>query len=235
MNNSTIDNADISRFTKLADEWWNPFGSFKLLHQINPLRVNYIKQHAPNLAGLNVLDIGCGGGLVAEAMARLGANVTAIDATQRNIEIAKAHAAQSDLNINYQFTTAEKLVENGEQYDIVLALEVIEHVANVDVFLQHISALTKPQGMLFVSTINRTLKSLLLAKFAAEYLLNWVPKGTHNWQQFLRPSQIIQPLQQQGFASTNISGMVYNPLKSTWSWSEKDISMNYMVALNNNG
>ncbi len=231
MNNSTIDNADIFRFAKVAQEWWNPLGSFKVLHQINPLRVSYIKQHAPDLQGLRVLDIGCGGGLVAEAMARLGAIVTAIDATESNIKIAIAHAQQSNLNINYQFATAEELVARGETYDVVLALEVIEHVANVDFFLTSISALVSPQGTLFISTINRTMKSLVLAKFAAEYVLNWVPRGTHQWQQFLRPSQIIQPLQQQNFTMQNISGMIYHPLKKSWSWSKTDISMNYMVAL----
>jgi 2-polyprenyl-6-hydroxyphenyl methylase/3-demethylubiquinone-9 3-methyltransferase len=243
MHNSTIDKNDISRFAKLADEWWNPFGSFKLLHQINPLRVEYIRTHVTEhfsinknnftpLKGLNLLDIGCGGGLVAEAMARLGADVTAIDATELNVLTAKAHAEQSGLNINYQFATAEELVERGEKFDIVLALEVIEHVANVDFFLQNVANLVKPNGMLFISTINRTLKSLLLAKMAAEYVLKFVPRGTHNWQQFLLPSEIITPLQSQGFKQKHISGMVFKPLQNKWEWHGKDLSMNYIITLN---
>jgi 2-polyprenyl-6-hydroxyphenyl methylase/3-demethylubiquinone-9 3-methyltransferase len=241
--NSTIDKNDISRFAKLADEWWNPFGSFKLLHQINPLRVEYIRTHATEhfslnennftpLKGLNLLDIGCGGGLVAEAMARLGAEVTAIDATELNVLTAKAHAEQSGLNINYQFATAEELVERGEKFDIVLALEVIEHVANVDFFLQNVANLVNSNGMLFISTINRTIKSLLLAKMAAEYVLKFVPRGTHNWQQFLLPSEIITPLQKQGFKQKHIAGMVFKPLQNKWVWSEKDLSMNYIITLN---
>jgi 2-polyprenyl-6-hydroxyphenyl methylase / 3-demethylubiquinone-9 3-methyltransferase len=240
--NSTIDKNDISRFAKLADEWWNPFGSFKLLHQINPLRVEYIRNYATKhfslnegnftpLKGLKLLDIGCGGGLVAEAMARLGADVTAIDATELNVLTAKTHAEQSGLEINYQFATAEELAERGEKFNIVLALEVIEHVANVDFFLQNVANLVNSNGMLFISTINRTLKSLLLAKMAAEYVLGFVPRGTHNWQQFLLPSEIITPLQAQGFKQNHIAGMVFKPLQNKWVWNENDLSMNYMVSL----
>jgi 2-polyprenyl-6-hydroxyphenyl methylase/3-demethylubiquinone-9 3-methyltransferase len=239
--NTTIDEKDISRFTALADEWWNPHGAFKILHQINPLRVQYIREQAIKhfnlsddftpLKGLKLLDIGCGGGLIAEAMARLGAEVTAIDATEKNILTAQAHLQKSELQVNYQFATAEELASNGEKFDIVLSLEVIEHVADVNFFLNQLAKITKPQGLLIISTLNRTLKSLLLAKIAAEYVLGWVPRGTHDWNQFLLPSEIISPLIELGFTQADLTGMVYKPLFNKWELSTKDIDINYLVSL----
>jgi 2-polyprenyl-6-hydroxyphenyl methylase / 3-demethylubiquinone-9 3-methyltransferase len=242
--NTTIDEQDISRFAKLADEWWNPNGAFKILHQINPLRVQYIRSQAINhfnlpddfapLKGLKLLDIGCGGGLIAEAMARLGAEVTAIDATEKNILTAQAHLHKSGLNVNYRFATAEELAAEGSQFDIVLALEVIEHVSDVDFFLKQLATLTNPNGVLIISTLNRTLKSLLLAKIAAEYILGWVPKGTHDWNQFLLPSEIATPLNELGCTKTDLTGMVYKPLANRWELSAKDIDINYLLSFKRN-
>jgi 2-polyprenyl-6-hydroxyphenyl methylase/3-demethylubiquinone-9 3-methyltransferase len=238
---STVDNDEIERFSRIASEWWNPTGKFKPLHQINPLRIGKIRdtacqhfgknaQDAAPLSGLSLVDIGCGGGLISEPMCRLGAEVTAIDASEKNIKTASLHAQQGGLSIDYQCTTAEALAASGVQYDIVLALEIIEHVSDVELFLSTLSTLVKPGGLLFISTLNRTAKSYAMAIVGAEYVLRWLPIGTHQWKKFLRPSEICRPLRAHGIEVTQMTGMVYNPINGSWRWDEKDLSVNYMLS-----
>ncbi len=239
---SSVDHDEIAKFSAMADAWWDPNGAFKPLHAITPLRIDYIRRHAcahfnrdaampTPLAGLTVLDIGCGGGLASEPMARLGAQVKGIDASGKNIAIASSHAQQQALAIDYQNTTAEEVAATGQTYDLVIALEIIEHVADVHLFLETLASLTAPGGMLVITTLNRTLKSLLMAKIGAEYVLRWLPIGTHDWHKFLRPSEIILPLQQHGMVQRDLSGMVYHPLTRDWSLDADDISVNYLVCL----
>jgi 2-polyprenyl-6-hydroxyphenyl methylase / 3-demethylubiquinone-9 3-methyltransferase len=238
---STVDKNEIEHFSRLAGEWWDPTGKFKPLHAINPLRIGLVRDlacqhfgkdaHAPTpLNGLRLVDIGCGGGLIAEPMCRLGADVVAIDASEKNIKTASVHAQQNGLSIDYRHSTAEALAESGELFDIVLALEIVEHVADVELFLETISALAKPGGMVFCSTINRTVKSYALAIIGAEYVLRWVPIGTHQWKKFLRPSELCRPFRQHGIDITDMRGMVMNPLNGTWHWDDKDLAVNYMVS-----
>jgi 2-polyprenyl-6-hydroxyphenyl methylase/3-demethylubiquinone-9 3-methyltransferase len=237
---STVDAEEIERFSRIASEWWNPEGKFKPLHRINPLRIGYIRDHACRhfnkntenpapLEGLSLLDIGCGGGLMAEPMCRLGTSVTAIDASEKNIKVASTHAQQGGLSIDYRATTAEALLETGVRFDIVLALEIIEHVADVEAFLSAACGLLKPGGLLVCSTLNRTLKSYALAIVGAEYVLRWLPVGTHQWKKFLRPSEICRPMRQNGVETIDMQGMVMNPLNWQWRWDEKDLSVNYIV------
>lgn len=237
---STVDKDEIERFSRIASEWWNPEGKFKPLHRINPLRIGYIRDQACQhfgknpevptpLEGLSLLDIGCGGGLISEPMCRLGASVTAIDASEKNIKVASLHAQQSGLAIDYRATTAEALLDSGARYDIVLALEIIEHVADVEAFLAATCSLLKPGGLLFCSTLNRTMKSYALAIVGAEYVLRWLPVGTHQWKKFLRPSEICRPMRQQGVDIVDMRGMVMNPLNWQWRWDEKDLSVNYII------
>ena len=239
-NKSTASADEIARFTAIADAWWDPNGKFKPLHQINPLRVGYIrdlicKHHnrdpkgAKPLDGLNILDIGCGGGLLCEPMRRLGAIVTGIDAGAGNITIASLHAEQSGLDINYRHQLPENLAKTEGAFDIVLNMEVVEHVADVDAFLQASASLVKPGGLMVLSTINRTLKAFVLAKVGAEYILRWLPIGTHNWRMFVKPSELVRGLGSYGMDITDLTGMVYNPLKDTWSLSG-DLNVNYLVS-----
>jgi 2-polyprenyl-6-hydroxyphenyl methylase/3-demethylubiquinone-9 3-methyltransferase len=211
------------------------------LHRINPLRIGLVRDTAcahfgknndslTPLNGLKLLDIGCGGGLISEPMCRLGASVTAIDASEKNIKTAGLHAQQGGLSIDYGCSTAEALSSTSQQFDIVLALEIIEHVADVELFLASTCALVKPGGLLFISTINRTAKSYALAIVGAEYIMRWLPVGTHQWKKFLRPSEICRPLRQHGLDVPLMQGMVYNPLNSSWRWDEKDLSVNYIIA-----
>jgi len=239
-NKSTASAQEIARFTAMAEAWWDPNGKFKPLHQINPLRIGYIRdlicQHhnrdpkgAKPLKGMNILDIGCGGGLLCEPMRRLGAIVTGIDAGARNITIAKLHAEQSSLDINYYHQLPENLAKTEGAFDIVLNMEVVEHVTDVDAFLQASASLVKPGGLMVLSTINRTLKAFVLAKVGAEYILRWLPIGTHDWRKFVKPSELVHGLEPYGMDITDITGMVYNPLKDTWSLSE-DLNVNYLVS-----
>jgi 2-polyprenyl-6-hydroxyphenyl methylase/3-demethylubiquinone-9 3-methyltransferase len=237
---TTIDPAEIERFSRIAEEWWDPAGKFAPLHQLNPVRIGYIRDRAAAhwrrdalsgtpLAGLDLLDIGCGGGLLCEPMTRLGARVTGIDAAQRNIATAALHAEGQALAIDYRAATAEALTTEGQQYDIVLALEIVEHVADVELFLQCCGRLVKPGGLLFLSTLNRTAKAWALAIAGAEYVLRWLPRGTHDWKKFLKPSEVVRGLRGGGVEAQDIVGVVYSPLRRAWSLSKGDLDVNYML------
>ncbi|CAN5618592.1 bifunctional 2-polyprenyl-6-hydroxyphenol methylase/3-demethylubiquinol 3-O-methyltransferase UbiG [soil metagenome] len=237
---STVDPAEVERFARIADEWWDPRGKFAPLHQLNPVRLGFIRdrtaahwQHdalsgAP-LQGLSVLDIGCGGGLLCEPMARLGGQVTGIDAAARNIATASLHAAGQGLAIDYRETTAEAMAESGAQFDVVLALEIVEHVADVDLFLRSVGQLAKPGGLVFLSTLNRTAKAWALAIAGAEYVLRWLPRGTHDWRKFLKPSEAVRGLRGGGVEAQEIVGVVYSPLSRAWSLNKRDLDVNYML------
>ncbi len=239
MSSTTIDDAEVAKFSALAQQWWDPSGQFRPLHKINPVRLAYIreqvlghfgldgaKRHA--FAGLNILDIGCGGGLLCEPMARLGAEVTGIDASGRNIAIAQTHAGQSGLNINYHATTSEELAAEGEQFDVVLTMEVVEHVADVPLFLKSCSDLVKPGGLMFVATINRTAKAFALAIVGAEYVLRWLPRGTHSYAKFLTPEEITSIIGRNSMSIRDKCGVSFNPVHDQWRKS-RDMSVNYML------
>jgi 2-polyprenyl-6-hydroxyphenyl methylase / 3-demethylubiquinone-9 3-methyltransferase len=237
---STVNAEEVAKFSAMADAWWDVAGKFKPLHDITPLRMGYIRDHATAhflrdpasltpLKGLSVLDVGCGGGLASEPLARMGAAVTGIDASAKNIAIARTHAEAQSVPVTYRCAPAETLVTEGATYDLVIALEIIEHVADVPAFLHALAALTRSGGMLVITTMNRTLKSLLMAKIGAEYVLRWLPIGTHDWNAFLRPSEISLPLQAYGFTQMDLSGMVYHPLSRAWSLSKSDVSVNYLL------
>ena len=237
---TTIDQAEIDKFSAMAADWWDPFGKFKPLHKFNPVRLAYIRDAAcahfgrdrrgnRPLEGLRLLDIGCGGGLVAEPMARLGASVTAIDASEANVKTALAHAAPLNLGIDYRCAAAEELAAAGEgPFDIVLNLEVVEHVADVDLFLTTTAGLVAPGGMLVMATINRTLKALALAKIGAEYILRWLPAGTHDPRKFVKPDKAKAALMAAGLTVTQKAGVSYNPLMDIWRMSD-DTDVNYML------
>ena len=237
---STVDPAEIERFSRIAEEWWDPAGKFAPLHRLNPVRLGYIRDRAAThwnrdalsglpLEGLSLLDIGCGGGLICEPMARLGAHVTGIDAADRNIATAALHAGNQGLAIDYRQHTAEALAGEGRQYDIVLALEIVEHVADVDLFLRSCGQMVKPGGLLFLSTLNRTAKAWMLAIAGAEYVLRWLPRGTHDWKKFLKPSEVVNGLRGGGIEAQEIVGVVYNPLSRVWSLNSRDLDVNYML------
>lgn len=241
---STVDPAEIERFSRIAEQWWDPTGKFAPLHKLNPTRIGYIRDRAARhwqrdaqgrdnagqpFKGLSLLDIGCGGGLMCEPMARLGAQVTGIDAAQRNIDTASLHAGKQGLAIDYRQHTAEALAEEGRQYDIVLTLEIVEHVADVDLFLRSCGQLVKPGGLLFLSTLNRTAKAWALAIAGAEYVLRWLPRGTHDWKKFLKPSEVVKGLEAGGIGTQEIMGVVFSPLSREWSLSRRDLDVNYML------
>jgi 2-polyprenyl-6-hydroxyphenyl methylase/3-demethylubiquinone-9 3-methyltransferase len=237
---ATVDPAEVAKFAAMADSWWDPKGKFAPLHQLNPLRLRVIRDAAcaafernptaPRpLDGLRALDIGCGGGLVSEPLARLGATVTGIDATPPGLEAARAHAVRSDLAIDYRVGSAESLLAAGENpFDLVLALEIVEHVADPNLFLQTCAQLVAPGGVLVVSTLNRTPKAFAMAIVGAEHLMRWLPVGTHDWAKFLKPEEIAAPLTEQGLAVEPAVGMVYDPFSATWRLS-RDASVNYMM------
>lgn len=235
----SVDPAEIARFSAMADEWWDPTGKFRPLHKFNPVRLGYIRdrlaQHfgrdplaAKPLAGLRLLDIGCGGGLIAEPMARLGASVVAIDASARNIGIASTHAAKMGLAIDYRHATAEDLVTAGEAFDAVLSLEVVEHVADVGGFLADCGRLVRPGGAMVVATLNRTPKAFLLAIVGAEYVLRWLPRGTHEWRKFVTPGEVADALRGGGLEITHMTGVSYNPVLDIWKLG-RDLDVNYMA------
>ncbi len=236
---STIDQNEVEKFSRIADEWWNESGKFKPLHKFNPIRISYLREKISEKFTLNsnlkILDIGCGGGLVAEPFARMGVSVTAIDASEKNIAVAKIHAEKSELKIDYRAMAAEELVEKNEKFDVVFALEIIEHVADVEKFISACSALVKPNGLLFIATINRTVKSLALAKIAAEYVLRWLPAGTHDWKKFLKPHEINSYASDCNLELKEMTGFSYNLLNDSWKKNAADLSVNYvMVFLNKN-
>jgi len=236
---NSVDAREIANFEAIADAWWDPQGKFRPLHQINPVRLGFIRDHLARhfgrdplqtnpLSGLRILDIGCGGGLLSEPLTRLGADITGIDFGKRNIEIARHHAEKMGLAIDYRVTTAEALMAEGESFDVVLNMEVIEHVTNPADFLESCAALVKTGGAMVVATLNRTVKSYLLAVVGAEYVLNWLPKGTHNWKKFLRPSEVAGYLRPHGFTFEDLSGVLYDPLQDAWRLSRR-VDVNYMA------
>ncbi|CAL8980367.1 Ubiquinone biosynthesis O-methyltransferase [Rhodoplanes serenus] len=237
---TTVDAAEIARFEALAETWWDPRGKMGSLHKFNPVRLAWVRDAAcarfgrdpkriDALAGLRVLDIGCGGGILSEPLARLGAAVVGADPAVPNIEVAKLHAAKSGLTIDYRNTTAEALAAAGEQFDVVLAMEVVEHVADVPLFVSVCAGMVKPGGLLVAATLNRTLKSWALAIVGAEYVLRWLPIGTHQWDKFVTPQELESALERAGLTVCGESGVVYNPLADRWQLS-RDMDVNYMVS-----
>jgi len=236
MKNNTINKKEIEKFSNIAKEWWNPQGKFKPLHKFNPIRISYIKENIINtfkltdkkkpLKKVKILDIGCGGGLLSEPMSRLGAEVFGIDASEKNISIAKLHAKKSNLNINYKCTSPEKF-KSEIKFDVILNMEIIEHVEDVDFFLKSCSKLLKKNGIMFVATLNKTLKSYLFAIVGAEYILRWLPIGTHSWEKFIDPNDLISILKKHNLKVETIDGMKFNLIKDEWSVSS-DKSVNYI-------
>lgn len=226
---SSIDPKEVEKFSKIAEEWWDENGKFKPLHKFNPIRLSHIKrkieERFSKISGVKILDIGCGGGLVAEPLAKAGADLVAIDASEKNIAVAKIHAEKSGLKIDYRVSTAEEM---NESFDVVLALEIIEHVSDPKSFIFDCSKLVKPGGLLFVATINRNLKSLALAKIAVEYLLRWLPAGTHDWKKFLKPSEVNNYAAQSGLNLKELCGFNYNILTDSWKKCE-NLDVNYVV------
>ncbi|MDP3339376.1 bifunctional 2-polyprenyl-6-hydroxyphenol methylase/3-demethylubiquinol 3-O-methyltransferase UbiG [Frigidibacter sp.] len=238
---NTVDPAEVAKFEAMAAEWWDPNGKFRPLHLMNPCRLDYItRQIAAEFgrdltgpepfAGLQLLDIGCGGGLLAEPMARLGATVVGADAAPRNIPVAQLHAEQSGLQIDYRHTTAEALAAAGEQFDVVLNMEVVEHVASPIDYLTACRMLLKPGGLMICSTLNRNAKSFMMAIVGAEWVMRWLPKGTHDWAKFITPDELYGLLRQAGLDPVDRQGMVFNPLGWSWSLSATDLSVNYVTA-----
>ncbi|MDC3257511.1 bifunctional 2-polyprenyl-6-hydroxyphenol methylase/3-demethylubiquinol 3-O-methyltransferase UbiG [Candidatus Pelagibacter sp.] len=233
----SINSKEIEKFSKIAEEWWDPNGKFKPLHKFNPIRISYIKeniiktfkinQKKTPLKNLKILDIGCGGGLLSEPMCKLGAEVTAIDASKKNINVAKLHSKKNNLKINYICTSPEKLkIKN--KFDIILNMEIVEHVEDVNFFLKSCSNLLKKNGIMFVATLNKTLKSYVFAILGAEYILRWLPIGTHEWEKFIKPDELIGILKKNNFELDQIDGMKFNLLMDEWNIS-KDKSINYIA------
>ena len=239
MKNSTINNKEIEKFSKIAEEWWNPNGKFKPLHNFNPIRIKYIKENIVSdfkiknkykpLNGLKVLDIGCGGGLLSEPMARLGAKVVGIDASSQNIKVAKYHLNKSKLNIKYINTSPENL-KIKEKFDIILNMEIVEHVEDVNFFIKESSKFLKKSGIMFIATLNQTLKSYVFAIIGAEYILQWLPIGTHDWNKFIKPEMLSSICKKNYLDLKKINGMTFNPIINEWKVSE-DKSVNYIMKL----
>ncbi|UAB89092.1 bifunctional 2-polyprenyl-6-hydroxyphenol methylase/3-demethylubiquinol 3-O-methyltransferase UbiG [Ruegeria sp. SCSIO 43209] len=238
---NTVDPSEIAKFEAMAAEWWDPHGKFKPLHMLNPCRLDYITQQiagefdrdlkAPRpFEGLRLLDIGCGGGLLSEPMARLGATVVGADAAEGNLPVARIHAEQSGLQIDYRHTTAEDMAAAGEQFDVVLNMEVVEHVADPLGFLTASQQLLKPGGLLICSTINRNPKSYAMAIIGAEVVMRWLPRGTHEWNKFITPDELFDLLRQAGLDPVDRKGFVFNPILWSWSISDRDLSVNYVTA-----
>ncbi|MGI1662138.1 bifunctional 2-polyprenyl-6-hydroxyphenol methylase/3-demethylubiquinol 3-O-methyltransferase UbiG [Palleronia sp. KMU-117] len=241
MTATTIDPAEIDKFQAMADEWWNPEGKFKPLHMLNPCRLDYITSQiaaefdrdlsaARPFEGLRLLDIGCGGGLLSEPMARLGADVVGADAAARNIPVARLHAERSGLTIDYRHTSAEALAEAGERFDVVLNMEVVEHVSDPQVYLTACQELLKPGGLMICSTLNRNPKSFIMAIVGAEYVMRWLPKGTHEWKKFITPDELYDLIGKAGLDPVDRKGFVFNPVTWSWSISARDLSCNYVTA-----
>ena len=233
----TVNAQDVAQFEVLGAKWWDESGPMAPLHRLNPLRMQYIKSQicaalgCNDLKGLKIADIGCGGGLVTEPLYRMGAKVTGIDAGAENIRAAKDHAKLMGLNIDYRATTAEDLAASGTQFDVVTALEIVEHVSDVDLFLKSCAKLVRPGGVLIVSTLNRTAKSFLLGIVAVEYILRWLPAGTHNWKQFLKPSEVAKPLLASGLNVRDVTGVKYLPITRRFVLDKNDLDVNYFLTL----
>ncbi|HVB89060.1 MAG TPA: bifunctional 2-polyprenyl-6-hydroxyphenol methylase/3-demethylubiquinol 3-O-methyltransferase UbiG [Beijerinckiaceae bacterium] len=248
---ASADQAEVDLFERLGDEWWDPKGPMRALHKFNPIRVGWLRDrlverypefegerrridHGRALAGLTILDIGCGAGVLAEPLARLGARVTGIDLAPRTIEVARAHAADAGLSIDYRRQSVEELLASGQKFDAVLAMEVVEHVPDLRGFLAAACALTNEDGMLFAATLNRTLKSYALAIVAAEYVLRWVPRGAHRWEKFVTPEELTRALAASGLSVTAQTGVVFDPFRGAWR-AASDMDVNYMVAASRTG
>ncbi len=238
-SNTTVDDGEIARFSALAETWWDTRGKMAVLHRFNPVRLAYIRDAACEkfdrdpkkldcLKGLRILDIGCGGGILCEPLARLGAIVVGADASETNIEVAKLHAAKSGVDVDYRATTAEALADAEEKFDIVLAMEIIEHVTDVDLFIERCAEMVKPDGFMIVATLNRTLKSFALAIVGAEYVLGWLPRGTHKWDKFVTPNELEIALESAAMRISKESGVLYHPLADRWQLTS-DMDVNYMV------
>jgi 2-polyprenyl-6-hydroxyphenyl methylase/3-demethylubiquinone-9 3-methyltransferase len=238
---TTVDPSEVAKFEAMAAEWWDPKGKFKPLHLMNPCRLDYITRQiagefgrdltqAEPFKGLRLLDIGCGGGLLSEPMARLGATVIGADAAPRNIPVAQVHAQQSGLEIDYRNITAEELAAAGEQFDVVLNMEVVEHVADPLAYLTACQQLLKPGGLMICSTINRNPKSFAMAIVGAEYIMRWLPKGTHEWNKFITPDELYSLITDAGLTPVDRKGFVFNPISWQWSISDRDLSVNYVTA-----
>ena len=237
---STIDPGEIRRFAALAEEWWSPDGKFRPLHALNPVRLAFIREQAVRrfgldparrspLEGLDAIDIGCGGGLLAEPVRRMGARLIGLDADAEGLAVARHHASEVGLEIDYRLGSAEELAASGAQFDLVLAMEVLEHVADRDAFLDACAALTRPGGLFIAATLNRTAKAFALAVVGAEYLLRWLPAGTHDWRKFVRPSELASRLRRNGLQVNALTGVAYDPVSGSWRLSP-DLDVNYMLA-----
>ncbi|RCK99968.1 MAG: 2-polyprenyl-6-hydroxyphenyl methylase / 3-demethylubiquinone-9 3-methyltransferase [Candidatus Tokpelaia sp. JSC189] len=236
---TTVDAVEVERFSCMAAAWWDPHGKFRLLHRFNPTRLAYIKEkiclafdrdplEASPLQGIRILDIGCGGGLLCEPLARLGADMVGVDASAANIEVAKIHSGENRLYIDYRTATAEALAIASEKFDVILNMEVVEHVANVGFFMAASASMVKPGGLMFIATLNRTLKAWGLAIIGAEYILRWLPRGTHNYEKFVRPNELKKELSVSGLNVLDELGVTYNPLNDSWNRSS-DMSVNYIL------
>ena len=236
---STVDVAEVARFSARAAEWWDARGKMAVLHRLNPVRLGFIKEAACRhfgrndkqldaLAGLRLADIGCGGGILSEPLARLGAAVLGADPSATNIEAAKLHAAEAGVTVDYRVSTAEALADENERFDIVLAMEVVEHVADIGLFIEHCAEMVKPGGLMITATLNRTLKSFALAIVGAEYVLRWLPRGTHQWDKFVTPNELEAALEHRGLRVIDETGVIYNLLSDRWQLSS-DMDVNYMV------
>jgi 2-polyprenyl-6-hydroxyphenyl methylase / 3-demethylubiquinone-9 3-methyltransferase len=238
---SSVDAAEVAKFSAMADEWWDPTGKFAPLHKFNPVRLGFIRDMAAShferepkslapFHGLSLLDIGCGGGLLSEPMARLGFTVLGADASERNVGTAATHASASGVPITYRATTAETLAEEGAVFDVVLNMEVVEHVADLSSYLSSCAKLIRPGGLMFVATLNKTLKSLALAKIGAEYILGWLPRGTHDWSRFVEPARLRSMLEESDLNILKTQGVAFDPLGWDWRLSS-DVDVNYMVVV----
>ena len=237
MKTNTINKKEIEKFSRIAEEWWNPNGKFKPLHKFNPIRISYIKDNIINtfkvknekkpLKKVKILDIGCGGGLLSEPMNRLGAEIIGIDASEKNIEVAKLHAKKNNLDIKYLCTSPENF-KTDIKFDVILNMEIVEHVKDIDSFLKSCCGLLKKRGIMFVATINKTLKSYLFAIIGAEYIMRWLPIGTHDWEKFVKPNDLVDILKKYNLKIDNLDGMKFNLIKDQWSISS-DNSINYIA------
>ena len=239
---TSVNKKEIEKFSKMAEEWWDPNGKFKPLHKFNPIRIRYIKDNIINhfnlkdkskpLNKINILDIGCGGGLLSEPMSRLGANVVGIDASEKNIKIAKMHAKKNNLKIEYKNTSPENLKTN-KKFDVILNMEIVEHVEDVNFFIKSCSKLLKKNGIMFVATLNKTLKSYVFGIIGAEYIMRWLPIGTHEWEKFVNPDDLIAIAKKNNLTVQKLDGMKYNLIKDQWTLSN-DKSVNYISIFNKN-